>query len=155
MTMPSRFQIFLILLLWLAVFAGAQEKKIKRTELPPEVEKTVAAQSANATIRGFSQEREKGQTYYEAELSVAGQHKDLLMDPRGNIVEVEEEVAFDSLPAAVRDNLLAKAGKGKVQNVESLTKRGKLVAYEAHVVARGKHSEVQVGPGGESLSHEE
>src|SRR5450755_51310 len=55
-----------------AVSAAAQEKKIKRSELPPAVEKTVAAQSQGATICGFSQEGEKGQIYYEAELLVDG-----------------------------------------------------------------------------------
>ena len=37
-------------------FAFAQEKKIKRSQLPPNVEKAVAALAENATIRGFSQE---------------------------------------------------------------------------------------------------
>ena len=50
--------------------AVGQEKKIKRSDLPPAVERTVAAQSQGATIRGFSQEEEKGQIYYEAELLV-------------------------------------------------------------------------------------
>ena len=45
-----------------ASVALAQEKKIKRSDLPPAVEKTVAAQSAGATIRGFSTEKEKDQT---------------------------------------------------------------------------------------------
>jgi hypothetical protein len=48
--------------LLLAGSASAQEKKIKRSDLPPAVEKTVAAQSQGATIRGFSTEKEKGQT---------------------------------------------------------------------------------------------
>ena len=34
----------------------AAEKKIKRSDLPPAVEKTVAAQSLGATIQGFSEE---------------------------------------------------------------------------------------------------
>jgi hypothetical protein len=49
----------------------------------------------------------------------------------GAVVEIEEQVAFDSLPAAVKEGLRAKAGTGKLLKVESLTKRGKLVAYEA------------------------
>jgi hypothetical protein len=36
--------------------AVAQEKKIKRSDLPPAVEKTVAAESNRATIRGFAQQ---------------------------------------------------------------------------------------------------
>jgi RNA polymerase sigma factor (sigma-70 family) len=75
--------------------------------------------------------------------------------PIGQIVEVEEQVVVDSLSPAVRDGLQAKAGKGKLVKVESLTKHGKLVAYEAQVVNDGKRSEVQVGPDGKPLAHEE
>ena len=39
--------------------------------------------------------------------------------------------------------------------VESLTKRGKLVAYEGQVITKGKRSEVQVGPDGKPLDHQE
>ncbi len=141
--------------LFLAVPALPQEKKIKRSDLPPAVEKTVSEQSKDATIRGFAEEKEKGQTFYEAELMVNGHSKDVLMDVNGQIVEVEEQVAVDSLSPAVRDGLQAKAGKGKLAKVESLTKHGKLVAYEAQVVTGGKRSEVQVGPDGKPLDHEE
>ena len=48
--------------LLLAGTASAQEKKIKRSDLPPAVEKTVAAESTGATIKGFSTEKEKGET---------------------------------------------------------------------------------------------
>jgi hypothetical protein len=139
----------------LAASAMAQEKKIQRSDLPAAVERAVVAQSKGATIRGFSQEKENGQTYYEAELTVNGHSKDVLMDANGGVVEVEERVAMDSLPAAVRDGLQAKAAKGKLLQVESITKRGILVAYEAKVITDGKNSEVQVGPDGKPLDHEE
>ncbi len=122
---------------------------------PAAVEKTVAAQSQRATIRGFSEERENGQMYYEAEMTVDGHSKDLLVDNSGAIVEVEEQVAMDSLPAPVKEGLQTKAGKGKLVKVESITKHEKLVAYEAQVVTGGKKSEVQVGPDGKPLDHEE
>src|SRR6202007_243884 len=93
-----------------AASAGAQEKKIKRSDLPTAVEKTVAAQSAGATVKRFSKENEKGQTYYEAEMVVNGHSKDLLIDANGVIVEVEEEVATNALPAEVKAGLQAKAG---------------------------------------------
>lgn len=133
----------------------AQEKKIKRANLPPAVEKTVAAQSQGATIRGFSTEKEKGQTLYEAEMMVDGHSKDILMDANGAIVEVEEQVEFDRLPADVKAGLTAKAGKGTIKKVETITKHDKLVAYEAQVTTAGKRSEVQVGPDGKPLDHEE
>lgn len=141
--------------LLLAATAFAQEKKIKRSDLPPAVEKTVATQSEGATIRGFSTEKEKGQTFYELELMVNGHSKDVLMAADGSIVEVEEQVVLDSLSPDVKAGLQAKAGKGKILKVESLTKKGKLVAYEAKVETNGKKSEVQVGPDGKPLDHEE
>jgi hypothetical protein len=139
----------------LAGIASAQEKKIKRSDLPPAVEKTVAAQSQGATIRGFSTEKEKGQTLYEVEMTVNGHSKDISMAPDGSIVEVEEQVVLDSLSPEVKAGLQAKAGKGKILKVESITKKDKLVAYEAQVDTNGKKSEVQVGPDGKPLDHEE
>jgi uncharacterized membrane protein YkoI len=142
-------------ILVLAGSASAQEKKIKRSDLPPAVEKTVAAQSAGATIQGFSTEKENGQTLYEVEMTVNGHSKDVSMTADGSIVEVEEQVALDSLSPEVKAGLQAKAGNGKILKVESLTKKNKLVAYEAKVETNGKKSEVQVGPDGKPLDHEE
>jgi hypothetical protein len=150
--------LFVILAASGLLFAGtayAQERKIKRSDLPPAVEKTVAAQSTGATIRGFSTEKEKGQTLYEVEMMVDGHSKDISMTSDGAIVEIEEQVALDSLSPEVKAGLQAKPGKGKILKVESLTKKGKLVAYEAQVETNGKKSEVQVGPDGKPLDHEE
>jgi len=143
----------------LSAFAVAQEqeheKKIQRSDLPQAVEKTVVEQSKGATIRGFSQEEENGQTFFEAELMVNGHSKDVLMDGNGSVVEVEEWISMDSLPPVVRAGLQAKAGDGKIVKVETLTKKGQLVAYEAKVMSNGKKSEIQVGEDGKPLAHEE
>ena len=137
------------------VLAQDQEKRITRSELPAAVEKSVVKQSRGATVRGFSQEKEDGKTFYEAELLVNGHTEDVLMDEAGNVVEVEEQVALDSVSPSARSALQSKAATGKIVKVESLTKKGKLVAYEAQVRTNGKKSEIQVGPQGESLGNEE
>jgi uncharacterized membrane protein YkoI len=154
----SSFRIFALVAFTVLLFSAmavAQEKKIKRSDLPAAVEKTVAVENKGATIRGFAQEMENGQLHYEAELMVNGHSKDVAMDASGAIVEVEEQVAIDSLPAAVKDGLRAKAGKGKLLKVESITKHDKVVAYEAQVTTDGKRSEVQVDADGKPLDHEE
>lgn len=133
----------------------AQEKKINRADLPPAVQKRIAEENKNSQINGFSQEREKGQTFYEVEMIVDGHSKDILMSADGVVVEVEEGKSLDSLGAAVRRGLYSKAGKGKIVKVESLTKRGTLVAYEAEVITGGKRTEIQVDPNGQPLDHEE
>jgi len=142
--------------LFLAGICSAQEKKIKRSDLPAAVEKTVAEVSKGATVKGFSEETENGKTTYEVEMVVNGHSKDVELDPSGSIVEIEEETAMDSLPANVKAGLTAKAADGKILKVETLTNGGKLVAYEAKVQsAAGKKSEIQVGPDGKPLDHEE
>ncbi len=144
-----------VVALSLSTIALGQEKKIERKDLPPAVEKTVEAESQGATIKGFSQEKENGQINYEAEMSVNGHSKDLLVDPNGKVIEVEEQVPLDSLPAAVKQGLQAKIGAGKILKVESLTKHDKIVAYEAKVQIDGRKKEIQVDPAGKSLAHEE
>ena len=141
--------------LFITGIGAAQEKKIKRSDLPPSVEKTVAEVSKGATIKGFSEETEKGKTTYEVEMVVNGHTKDVEVDGSGAVLEIEEEVAMGSLPANVKAGLTAKAAGGKILKVESLTKNGKLVAYEAKVETAGKRSEVQVGPDGKPLDIEE
>jgi uncharacterized membrane protein YkoI len=132
----------------------AEEKAISRSDLPPAVEKTLQQQLKGATVKGFSAEKENGRVVYEAQLLVNGHTKDILLDASGTIQEVEEEVAFDSLPIEVKASLRARAKNGKITKVESLIKQDKLVAYEAQVEKNGKQSEIQVGPKGERLMRE-
>jgi uncharacterized membrane protein YkoI len=132
----------------------AEEKTISRSDLPPAVEKTLQQQLKGATVKGFSAEKENGRVVYEAQLLVNGHTKDILLDASGTIQEVEEEVAFDSLPIEVKASLRARAKNGKITKVESLIKQDKLVAYEAQVEKNGKQSEIQVGPKGERLMRE-
>ena len=142
----------------ITIIAGAcsaQEKRIKRSDLPPAVEKTVAEVSKGATVRGFNEEKENGKVAYEVEMVVNGNSKDVQIDPNGMVTEVEEEVAMNSLPSEVKAGLIAKAGTGKILKVESLTKKEKLVAYEAKVETAGKKSQIQVGRDGKPLDHEE
>jgi hypothetical protein len=70
---------------------------------------------------------------------------------RGTAIAQEKKIKRSDLPPAVEKT----AGKGKILKVESLTKKGKLVAYEAQVDTNGKKSEIQVGPEGKPLDHEE
>lgn len=133
----------------------AQEKKIRREQLPAAVEKTVVTESAGATIKGFATEVEHGQRFYEMTLDVNGHNKDVLIDKDGNVVELEEEVTMDSLPASVQEALKKAAGDGTIQTIESLTKNGTIVAYEAHMKRGKKRSEIQVGPNGEKLKRPE
>jgi uncharacterized membrane protein YkoI len=134
---------------------AGQEKQLKKSDLPAAVQKTADEQSKGATIKGYSQEKENGQVAYEVALMVNGHSKDITMDAQGNVLEIEEEVDIKALPAEVREGLRKQAGKASIGKIESLTKRGTLVAYEAQVHDGKKHSEIQVGPDGKPLAHKE
>jgi hypothetical protein len=139
----------------LASSVVAQEKKLQRKDLPPAVQKTVAKESQGATIRGFSTEVENSTKIYEMALTVDGHGRDVSMDAQGHVLEVEDEVTFDSLSPAVKDGLMKASAGGKIGKVESLTKKGTLVAYEAVVTTGTKRHEVQVGPDGKKLTRPE
>src|SRR5260370_14843916 len=98
--MNTKRKISILLIAGLAAAGTAtaqdQEKKIKRSDLPAAVEKTVAAQSAGATIKGFSQEKENGQIFYEAQMTVNGHTKYMLLGATAPVVEVAEEGALDA-----------------------------------------------------------
>ena len=149
------FTLIIAQLFFLAGTIAAQEKQIQRSDLPAPVQKTADEQSKGATITGYKKETEAGKPAYEVKMTVDGHSKSATIDPSGALLEIEEQVAVESLPAAVRDGLQKKAGAGKITKVESITKHGKIVAYEAKVITAGKKSEVQVGPDGKPLDHEQ
>jgi uncharacterized membrane protein YkoI len=139
----------------LGINATGAETRISRDRLPDAVRKTADEQSKDATVRGYNKETENGELEYEIEMTVKGHSKDVSIAPDGRVLEVEEEVGLDSLSPQVRTELDAKAAGATIKKVESLTKNGKIVAYEAQLAKAGKHSEIQVGPEGNPLDHEE
>ncbi len=125
----------------------ASETRVRMSDLPEAVQQTVKEQTRNATIKGFSKEVEKGKTYFEAETTLHGRSRDILIDSRGVLVEVEEQVALDTLPDAARKTLETRAGSGRIVKVEAVT-RGPAVSYEAVILRNGKKSEVAVDANG-------
>jgi uncharacterized membrane protein YkoI len=123
-----------------------KEAKLKMKDLPTVVQQTVQEQSKGAKIVGLSKEEDKGQTIYEVEMKVGGHGKDLLIDSKGAVVSIEEEVQLASLPAAVQTAIKSIVGNGKMTKLESLTKGNKLEAYEMLVKKEGKESEIKLDP---------
>ena len=136
----------------LVITTSAQdtEKRVKMNDLPEAVRKTVEEQSKGAKLRGLAKETEEGKTYYEAELRVGGHSKDVLIDETGAVIEIEEQVALSSVPPAVKATIEKNAGKRKIKDVESITKNGAIVGYEAHF-ATGAVREIKVAPNGELM----
>jgi hypothetical protein len=147
----------MILLLLAAQFAFAQAKQETETrvtmkDLPAPVQQAVKELSKGAVMRGLTKEVENGQTFYEVELSVKGHTRDVLIDPAGKVVEIEEQTPLNSLPPAVKSAIVKRAGKGRIMLVESITKENSIVAYEAHIKIAGKILEFKVDPNGNPIT---
>jgi hypothetical protein len=130
---------------------GDGERPVRMSELPEAVRQTVREQSRGAKIRGLAVETENGVTNYEVELKVNGRTRDVLIDPSGAVVAVEEQVTLASLPTAVRSAIERSAGGGRILLVESISKGGVVEAYEAHVRRGRKTVEIKVSPDGQLI----
>ncbi|MBN9662211.1 MAG: PepSY-like domain-containing protein [Acidobacteria bacterium] len=140
-----------ILCLTLAcVFAAEGATKLKLKDLPPAVRKSVEAETANATIIGIVREIEDGKTIYEVEMKTNGRTRSVDLDPQGNVLSTEEEVAFESLPAAAQAAILKRAAGAKVTRVEKVVASGR-VSYEATLAGKGPQTEFVVGEDGSIL----
>ncbi|SRR5579871_138675 len=133
-------KVFLAVLLC-AAFAVAAETKIEKKDLPAAVQKAADEQTKGAQIKGYSKEIEKGKTLYEVETSVNGHGRDLTFDATGKLVETEEEIAIDRVPAAAKAAIEKASTGGKLNKVEAVTHDNKTV-YEASITKGGKKSEV-------------
>ena len=141
----------LVLGLWIASGAQAWERAVKLEDLPAAVKKTVLEVSKGLKLRGLTREVEKGQTFYEAELEVEGRTRDVIIDATGAVVLIEEEVPWDSVPAAVRAAIEKGAEGRKIVLVETLTRNGTIEAYEAHVKKGWRKTEIKVDPDGNPI----
>ena len=129
--------------------AFGADKPIKIEDLPPAVQKAVHEHTKGADLKGLSKEVENGKTFYEVETVVNGHSRDLLLDKTGAVVELEEEVALDNIPAPVKSAIEKKSAGGKIIKVEMVSK-GPSVSYEAAITENGKKLEVAVKPDGSS-----
>jgi len=142
-----------ITLVCAALSLTAAEKRIQRKDLPPKVEQAVQAQSAGATIRGFTQETLHGKTLYEAEMTVNGHGKDVSFDSAGNVVSVEEEIPLESIPPAAKAAIEKTAAGSKINKVEKVTEGG-TTSYEAAYRNGGKSREFTVRADGSPVKSE-
>ena len=75
----------------------------------------------NATIKNVAKETEDGKTVWEVESVDNNLTRDIVYNPDGTIVDMEEQIAIASLPAAVTDFVKAKYPKATITLAEKTT----------------------------------
>lgn len=150
-------RLFIVVGSVLAICSGAahaNEKRVNYSDLPLAVQKTAQQESQGATVKRYSKEVENGRVVYEVEMIADGKSRDVSMDSSGKIVEVEQQVSFDAVPAAASAAIRKGAGGGSILKVEEV-KSDSETAYEAQVLSNGKHWEVRVHADGSAAPEQD
>lgn len=113
-----------------------KERSIKKKEMPKAILDAFQKTYPHATIKSFAKEKENGKTVYEVESADGTTNRDLIYNPDGSVVSIEETISFDVLPQPVRDALEKSYPKMRPEKCEKLTK-GTVVHYEV-VMKHGK-----------------
>ena len=136
----------LLAILVLGGSARAQEKKgkgLQLKDLPASVQKTIQANLKGGEIRNISKEKEDGVEQYEVESMLNGKTRDFDVDSKGTLLVTEEGTTIDAIPAAAKAGILKKLGDGKLGTIETFTKPGQPMMYEAsYTDKKGKKHEV-------------
>jgi len=141
----------LISLIGLVGCAGStDENKGALDTLPKPAAAALQQRAGGAPIEQTHREVEGGKEYYEGVWHVNGARHEVKVTADGTVVEVEEEVAADQVPAAVRATAERELGQ-KVATFE----RQMDGSYEAEVVVNGKEKEVRIGTDGSVLPPDE
>jgi hypothetical protein len=106
---------------------------------------------AGAAVRGCVKDVSRGKTTYEVETLKDGRGKDITFDATGAVLEVEQQIDETSLPQSVAASLRKAYNGGKLGKIESLTRGGVLVSYEAVITRDGKRWEAAFRPDGAAM----
>lgn len=108
------------------------EKKIAEQEVPHVVLQAFKAGYPNAEVRGYTEEAEGGKKHYEISFTHEGKRIDAAYASDGKLLEVEETIAAEDLPAAVREELQKQFAQFAMKRAEKVT-NGERVVYEIKV----------------------
>src|SRR5258706_3414966 len=90
-----------------ASVAGKENEKkpqqVALADLPAPARAAVEKWLAGGTVQKIEKEVEDGKVVYDVEATVKGKHAEADIAADGTVLTTEEEVAYDSLPKAVRD----------------------------------------------------
>jgi hypothetical protein len=100
----------------------------------------------NARIMNAAKETENGKVVWEVESIDNGLARDLVYNPDGTVVEVEEQIEPATLPAAVSAALKAKYPKATITKAEKLM-QGTALTYEMALTGAAVKS-VEITPEG-------
>lgn len=148
-----------LLLILIAVPVIAQksetdgEKSIQRKDMPKVVLAAFAKSYPTATIKGYAMEKDGGKTVYEIESKDGKVSRDVLYNPDGVVIVVEESLPYSEVPQPVRDAVSKNYPDSKVARCEKLI-RGSSTQFEVLLKSGKRKLELVYEPNGEEVEKE-
>ncbi|MFO0971961.1 MAG: hypothetical protein U1A27_00780 [Phycisphaerae bacterium] len=127
-----------------------KERVVKESDVPPAAMAALKRLAGAAKITQVQEEIEHGHTFYEGQWQGADGTIDALVTASGDLVEIEEIVSSDKVPAAVR----AAATKAAGGDAKLVFEKKTAVYYETHFKKNGRGRELVFCPTGDTF-HEE
>lgn len=125
-----------------------QEREVKEAEVPAPALAALEKLAGGATITEFAEEIEHGCKFYEGSWKTpAGGNVDALVTSAGDLVEIEEQVSLDQVPAKV----LAEVRKLSRPDARLFCEKKTMILYEVKFQEDDKRYEILYTPDGRTL----
>jgi len=134
-----------------AAKGGEAERKVTAAEVPAAALEALKKLARRAEITEFAEEIEFGHTFYEGSWkNRSGANVDVLVTETGDLVEIEEEMPTNKVPAAVRKAARKAAGSG----VELACEKKTMILYEIKFQKDDARHELLLTPDGRRVEEE-
>ena len=127
------------------------ERQVTESQVPAEALAALRKLAAGAKFTDFAEEIEYGSTFYEGSWKTpAGANMDVLVTPTGALVEIEEQIDADKVPAEV----LKVVGEAAGKDTELMFEKKTTIQYEVKF-GKDEHSrEMLLTPDGRLVEQE-
>jgi uncharacterized membrane protein YkoI len=135
--------------------ANAEEKELNKSQVPKAV--LEAFEKAYPHVKDVEYEKEivNGQSAYELEYKTNNMEHEVLYSADGTLLQKEEEIEGETLPAPVKDAIRKAYPKAEIKEVEKVMKPDDtLTGYEVEIVTEGKEIELELNTQGRILREE-
>lgn len=134
--------------------AEGGEVTLALADVPAAIVKAAEAAVPGIVIEKAGRETDEGKTYYELSGRVSGSKVDVLVNPEGEVVEIERRLPMESVPEAVRAAAERKLPGFVADRAESSWKKDR-TCFELRGKVGGKVYEIALSESGEVLEVEE
>ena len=152
--MNVRYRILSLGMVALSIAGSARaqdgEQAVPCNELPASVMAAFAKAYPSATIKECAKEVEGGKTSYEVASMENNVGRDVLYDPEGTVIVVEETIAVSDMPMLVQQAFNKRFPKSEIVLTEKLM-RGSSVNYEFQIKDKGEIKEIAFDASGNEV----